>query len=372
MHSPQVMQPICALGAIDAVAEPVGVLRCLLDASARLAAPVLVGHQQRFFVHHRRLDAWPGAHVDAHLFAHEAAQRDRSQCQHRDRYVGNRCRLAAPEILDQRGRIGEIHDPRATGPEPDEQVDAPLEGAARHLAPGPRCRVEPDARIAIAVDEAVDVLKQVRPHRLRTSIAAPCAPHGAGHEKQADPRHDQQPGHEVEFVRPDLDAEHVEAAIGEIYQHGLVGRVGAAVPADPRRYIVDPQGDQHHQPFEPAERPVDPLVVHSLARLVEPFGQVLSRGFVRFVATRRRRRIGNRTRDRLVALGDAVLDDYRPVAFTRWPVVFRVVHRPLPRDPRQLPRSLRLPRASVHRPPTSSASPDRAGPPTWASCPCAD
>src|SRR5690606_41200427 len=65
-----------ALHAVDAVAEVFGILLRLLDASTRFTAPVLVSDGQRFLVHHRRLDARPGAHVDAHLLAHEAAQRE--------------------------------------------------------------------------------------------------------------------------------------------------------------------------------------------------------------------------------------------------------------------------------------------------------
>ncbi len=61
------------------------------------------------------------------------------------------------------------------------------------------------------------------------------------------------PGHEEEFLRPDLDEEEIEAAVGEIDQHRLVGRIGPAIPADPGRQVVDAERDQHHQPFEAAE-----------------------------------------------------------------------------------------------------------------------
>uniref|UniRef100_UPI00359318C9 glycosyl hydrolase 108 family protein n=1 Tax=Parasphingorhabdus sp. TaxID=2709688 RepID=UPI00359318C9 len=35
----------------------------------------------------------------------------------------------------------------------------------------------------------------------------------------------------IKFMRPDFDTEHVEAAIGEIDQHRLIGSVGTPVPA---------------------------------------------------------------------------------------------------------------------------------------------
>jgi hypothetical protein len=52
----------------------------------------------------------------------------------------------------------------------------------------------------------VDMLEQVGPDRLRAGIATPGAPHSGGQQEQADTRHDQQTRHEIEFVRPDLDA----------------------------------------------------------------------------------------------------------------------------------------------------------------------
>jgi hypothetical protein len=46
----------------------------VLALAARLAAPVAVGDRDGVLVHHRGLDARPGAHVDADLLAHEAAE----------------------------------------------------------------------------------------------------------------------------------------------------------------------------------------------------------------------------------------------------------------------------------------------------------
>src|SRR3546814_1940488 len=68
-----------------------------LDAAARLAAPVLIGNEQRLFVHHRGLDARPRAHIDAHLFAQETAEDEGRGGQHRHRRIGNRRRLRSEE-----------------------------------------------------------------------------------------------------------------------------------------------------------------------------------------------------------------------------------------------------------------------------------
>src|SRR5690606_7470197 len=205
--------------AVDAVAEVFGILLRLLDASTRFTAPVLVSDGQRLFVHHCRLDARPGAHVDAHLLAHEAAQGEGRERQDRYGDVGRRSGLTAPEVADQGGCVGEVHDPRTAGPKGDHQVDCPLEAAAGNLAGRPWRGIEAHAGVAVAIDEPVNVLKQIGPYGLRTGIAAPGPANGARHQEQANCGHDQQPGDEVELVRPDLDVEHVEASVGEIDQN---------------------------------------------------------------------------------------------------------------------------------------------------------
>ena len=243
-----------ALVAVDAIAKVIGGLFGLFDRAARFAAPVLVGHDQALFIEHRGLDARPRAHVDADLLAHEPAENERRRSQHGDRRIGHRGGLSGPEINRQRRRIGEIHDPCPAGPETDDQIDRPLEGTPGDLARAPRRRLQPRLGIAIAIDEPVNVLEQVGPDRLRTGIAAPGPANRAGHQKQPNPGHDQQTGHEIEFLRPDFDPEHEEPAMGQIDQHRLIGRIGTAIPADPRGDVIDPQRHRHHQPFEAAER----------------------------------------------------------------------------------------------------------------------
>src|SRR5690606_14605864 len=103
---------------------------------------------------------------------------------------------------------------------------------------------------------------------------------------------------------------------------------------------VDRQGDEHHQPLEPAEGTVDPLVVYLLALLEELFGKVLPFRLVRLVTTGSGVGWRNRQADRVVGLDRSILDDR----------VFRVAHRLPPPGPARPLRSLRLPRANEHRP----------------------
>src|SRR3546814_1220078 len=57
-------------------------------------------------------------------------------------------------------------------------------------------------------------------------------------------------GHEVELLRPDLDAEHIETAMGEIDENRLIGRIRPTVPADPGRDPVDRPADHHDRSEE--------------------------------------------------------------------------------------------------------------------------
>ena len=193
------------------------------------------------------------------------------------------------------------------------------------------------------------MLEQVRPDSLRAGISAPGTSDRARHEEEPERRHDQQAGDIVEFVRPDLDAEHVETAIGQIDQHCLVGSIRTAIPTNPGRAVIDRQSDEHHEPLEPAEGSVDPLVVDLGAFLEQLSRQRLTRRLVWLVTQRRRFRLGYCARNRLVRLRPPVLDNYRPVTLlafaarrsARRAAGITVLHRPPPWDlrrPRRIPR----------------------------------
>jgi hypothetical protein len=74
-------------------------------------------------VEHRRLDARPGAHVSADLFAQQAAENVGGGGQDRDGDVGDRRGRAVDEFAEQGRRVGEIEDPRASGGDRDDQPD---------------------------------------------------------------------------------------------------------------------------------------------------------------------------------------------------------------------------------------------------------
>jgi hypothetical protein len=61
--------------AMQSMQSPCAGSICGLELAARLAPPVAIGDGDRVLVHHRGLDARPGAGIDADLFAEEAAER---------------------------------------------------------------------------------------------------------------------------------------------------------------------------------------------------------------------------------------------------------------------------------------------------------
>ena len=97
------------------------------------------------------------------------------------------------------------------------------------------------------------------------SASAPCAACDGCDQKQAEARHDEQARDVIEFLRPDFDEEEIEAAIGEVDQHGLIGRIRPAIPAQPRREIIDAQRDEHDEPFEAPE-----LTANTLRKNLDP------------------------------------------------------------------------------------------------------
>src|SRR5690606_35911552 len=90
-----------------------------------------------------------------------------------------------------------------------------------------------------------------------------------GRQEQADTRHDEQAGDEEKLLRPDFDEEEIKAPAGQIYQHRLVGRPGAAAPAEPRGDIVHAERRRHDPPFEAAEGAAHAARMDLDPRLVE-------------------------------------------------------------------------------------------------------
>src|SRR5207247_6088617 len=137
------------------------------------------------------------------------------------------------ELLHQRRRVAEVEHPGASGPPRDQQPDRMLEDDFRnalelHWIGG---GILLHARAAIALDQALDGVEQIRPDRLRTEIAAPDPAADRVHQEQRDGGDDQEAGKIVDFLWPQLDEEEIETPVGKVDQHRLIGRAEAAIPA---------------------------------------------------------------------------------------------------------------------------------------------
>ena len=167
-----------ALHAIDAVAGRLAVrvgLRRVFHRHARLAAIEAIGDVERVVVGQRRLDARPGAHVEADLLAHVAGERIGGEGEDAGPQIGDERRLEREEFSHQRRRVDEIEHRRPAGQKSDQEPGRVLGDALDDLVARSRALVELDAVAPVALDDAFDPDEEVRPHRLRTGVAAPHA-----------------------------------------------------------------------------------------------------------------------------------------------------------------------------------------------------
>ena len=221
----------------------------LLGRHARLAAVEAVADVEGVLVGQRRLDARPRAHVDAHLLAHVAGERIGGEGEDADPDIGDERRLAGRQLIHRGRRIAEIEHPGAAGPPGGHQPQEVLERLARQELRRHPAGVGLHALAPVAFGPPLDSQEQVGPHRLRAEIAAPDAAGDRIHQEQSQRRQHQEAGDVVDLLRPDLDEEEVELAVGQVEQHRLAGGARSAVPADERREVVDAERDDQHQPL---------------------------------------------------------------------------------------------------------------------------
>ena len=88
----------------------------LFDRTARFTAVVTIGDIERVFVGKGGLDTRPRAHIETNLLAHVTGERVSRESEDADPRIGHERSLPGGQFFHQRGRIGEIEDPRAAGP----------------------------------------------------------------------------------------------------------------------------------------------------------------------------------------------------------------------------------------------------------------
>jgi len=278
-----------ALHAVDAVARRLACgarARGVLDRQARLAAVAAVGDVERVDVGQRRLDARPRAHVEAHLLAHVAGEIIGGEGEDADPHIGGQRRLEGEEIGDQRRRVGEVEREDAAGAGRDQQPQAVLGDAFADLRGAPRRGVELDAIAPVSLDQPLDPQEEIGPHRLDAEVAAPDATEQRVGEEQRERGEDQDAGEIVDFLRPDLDEEPIEARMRQVDQDRLARLVRTAVPTHERKDIVEAEADDQYRPLQAAVVSADLLRV-DLRRgrieraLVVDFGPSVSLVFFR-------------------------------------------------------------------------------------------
>ncbi len=189
--------------------------------AARLAAVAVVGDDQRVVVEHRALEARVRAHVLADLLAHPPRIA-----------VGGEAVEADPEHLPGTEREGEhlvaeqldgrevAHEGEAR-PQAHRNPGGMLAGLDAELARGERPGVELGARIAVALEEALDPEEDLGVDRLRAGIAAPEPSRDRGEEEERHRGDDEERGEVDEILRPEDQAEDVELARAEIEEDRL-------------------------------------------------------------------------------------------------------------------------------------------------------
>ena len=235
--------------AVDAVAVPLPAFASLGFFAAWFATPLLIGHHQRVLVEHRGLKARPGAHIGANLLAGHSRQEIGGGGQDDDRAVDHAGGFANEELAEQRRGVNEVQAPGAAGQEGDGQPNGVFADLPDRLLERIVLLVQAHPSVAVSLDQALDPHEKIGPDGLRAGVSTPNPPGHRGGEKQTNRGQHQQPGQVINFLRPDLDEKEVGPGVGQVGEDRLVGRIGAAIPANERSQVVDGQQNGQGRPF---------------------------------------------------------------------------------------------------------------------------
>jgi len=258
--------------AVDAIAQAAG-FRIFATAAraAWFAAGRIVGDDQRVAVEHRALEARVGAHVLAHLFAHEsgvAVGRQAIECDP-EKLPGTQ--LSREDARSQRTNRHKEADKGEPGIGGEAEPQKLLGQLAEDLHGTPGRLVKFDALRALTLGETLHPYERLGPDGLRTGISAPKAACECREEEQRQGGDDQQPGQQEEILWEKRDAEDVELARWQIEQQCL-----AAGPVQPRKDVEKSEQSHHRE---------DAQIVEAAAYLARI--QLLVRRVKLWVASRR-------------------------------------------------------------------------------------
>ena len=210
-----------------------------------------------------------GQHVEAHLLAHMSGERVSCKSENAHPQIGDERRIGGQQLSGERRRVLEIEHRDAAGEERDQEPGGVLCDSLLYLVRVPRRFVELDAIPPVALNATLDKQEQIRPHRLRASVAAPHAPEQRVGQKQGQRRQDEQAGEIVDLLRPKLDEEKIEAGMRHIDEDRLARLVGSAIPANEGEDVINAKRHAQDDPFDAPISPPDSLRVDLLRRRIE-------------------------------------------------------------------------------------------------------
>ncbi len=169
--------------AINAIATVVPALGFTLRTSG-FTAVIAIGHIEGLLICQSALNARPGAHISAHLFAHRPCQEISCQCEDSGEPIGGQGRITGKPASSDSRCVMPVENESATGPECDNKPDSMFAQFSRDLVCRPRCFVETHAGRTVTLKGALDPYVEIGPNGLWACVSAPDPTKQGGHKKQ--------------------------------------------------------------------------------------------------------------------------------------------------------------------------------------------
>src|SRR5690606_21923684 len=179
-------------------------------AAARFTAYIVVRDHEGVLVNHHALEACVGAHVLAHLLAHEARVTPGGESVEEHPEPLPETQGARKHTNEEFANGRKVTNEGEAGPQGDHDPEDVLGRLDAQLAKAPGCLIKTDAGEAIAFDLALDPHEDFGIDSLRACITAEQPPREGGEEKQRKGGQHQQDGEIDDVLRPKHHAEDVE------------------------------------------------------------------------------------------------------------------------------------------------------------------
>jgi len=225
---------------------------------------LVIGHNHGVTIKHHALEAGVGAHVLAHLLAHETgvAPSGKGVEKYPERFP--RPGGEAQRFLHQRVNRREVAHKREARPQAYERPKKVLAALAPQFIDRQRRLIKFDASGAVTLEFIFDPHENFGVNRLRTDEAAEHATGNGGDEKKRIGGHDQNEREIQHVLRPKNPIEDVELAGVQIKQHRLT-----TVPRQPSKTIKNGLRKKNHEYAQIVETARNGLGVNLWLRLIQ-------------------------------------------------------------------------------------------------------